>query len=354
LIAVGLFTSLCVGQPQVQGKKDEEPINVIPFKDTEVGINVCAMIACVGAAPQGGPLAILGTRILAGSENIPLTKWQFAYEFVPPLDQVQLDRILDGRLLPDLRQKEFKELPPADRAFYRAYLHALIQSNRSTKEMFDKSAEDYQHVVYSHLAADPKRYRGKVISIKGKLSAIQKYDAPQAVQGEGLHAVFSGYVIGPTKGAPPFTIVFTELPQGVLKETENLNRDVTFSGYFLAHVRYPADKDKVRAKKDVISPYLVGKTVTLLPVERKIEPPPEDKTANSYYILAWTVGGIISIAVMVALMNMWFRRGDRVIHSRLAEMRDRQQPFNLEAAEEPPPAPDPNEEGIKPMEPPMP
>jgi hypothetical protein len=46
------------------------------------------------------------------------------------------------------------------------------------------------------------------------------------------------------------------------------------------------------------------------------------------------VGGIVGVAILVALLNAWFRRGDRAVQSKLAEMRNRQQPFDLEPADE--------------------
>jgi hypothetical protein len=345
LLAFCMMASLLAAAPagRTQDKEKDkeeqkEPINVLPFEATEVGINVCAMVACVGSAPftnQGHSLAIIGTRVLAGKENLPLTKWQFTFDTVFPLNQNVLDLIQDGRPLPDLRFKELKELPLPDRALYIAYNDALHYSaSRSTLEMFDKSGEEYQNVFYSHLANDPKRYRGKIITVTGKLIGIQEDPAPAARQREGLKFVYTGYILGPKKGAPPYTVVFTELPAGVLKPTENFNREVTFRGYFLGHVRHPADKEKGRTQKDVISPWIVGKTAVVLP-EQKVEPPADgDRAPNSSVILAWTVGAIVGVAVLIALLNAWFRRGDRAVQAKLAAMRDRQQPFNLEPADE--------------------
>lgn len=344
LFAAAMLAILAPWSPALTQEKDKDeqkdPVNVLPFQATEVGINVCAMVACIGSAPftnQGHPVAIIGTRVLAGKEELPLTKWHFTLDTVFPLNQNVLDLMQDGRPLPDLRFKELKELPLPDRALYIAYNDALHYANRATLDMFEKSGEEYQNVVFRHLATDPKRFRGKVITITGKLNAIQENTAPAARRQEGLKVVYNGFIVGPTKGAPPFTVVFTELPAGVLEPTEKFNRDVTFRGYFLGNVRHPADKEKGRGQKDIVSPWLVGKTVVVLPEEKKVEnppPPDEEKTSNSAIILTWTIGGIIGVAIAVALLNVWFRRGDRAVQARLREMRDRQQPFNLEPADE--------------------
>jgi hypothetical protein len=57
----------------------------------------------------------------------------------------------------------------------------------------------------------------------------------------------------------------------------------------------------------------------------------------------------VLVAFVVAVINIWFRRGDRDVQAKLAAMREKSRPFNLEAAEQEPPA---GEAGIKPGEPP--
>jgi len=113
---------------------------------------------------------------------------------------------------------------------------------------------------------------------------------------------------------------------------------------------FPPEKGN-KTQQAVISPYLVGKTIVIAPPEKKAEP----ETAYSYYIIVSTVSGLLVVAILVAAMNVWFRRGDRKIQQRLAAVRDKHLPFNIEPAEteqeKPVPMATPiHENGVKPAE----
>ena len=60
------------------------------------------------------------------------------------------------------------------------------------------------------------------------------------------------------------------------------------------------------------------------------------KTRQTKYTLYVTVYLIVIVAILGVLLNVWLRRGDRKIQSKLADVRDRHQPFNIEPAEEAP------------------
>lgn len=348
LVALAAPIAACAQEKKEQAKEEppapaKDPIVVLPWETTERGINTCAWTACMGALPPPGhwqPWGVLGARTLASADHLGLELWQFRFDLVFPINQVFLDEILDQRTLPDMRAKVLRDLARPDRAFYLSYRDALTKSHRATQEMFEKSGEEYKKVPYTHLATHPKQYRGKVITIKGKISFIRESNAPD----QELGVVYTTYIVGPTKGAPPFTIVFTELPQGA-EVSERLDLTVTCQGYFLAHIRYPAEKER-DAKKDIISPYLIGKTLIVHPQQGKV--PDDDKTAFAYHILAWTVGGIVIVALLVGMLNVWLRSGDRSIQSQLADVRDKYQPFNIEPATESPPLATPLPENLAP------
>ena len=134
-------------------------------------------------------------------------------------------------------------------------------------------------------------------------------------------------------------MVFTDLPENVSYK-DKLDMTVTFYGYFLGFVTFPGDVKK--HEKDVIAPYFVGKT---LEVNRVVTPPQD--TSYSYYLIIGAVGIITAILGLTVLLNFWFRRGDRQIESRLADVRDKHHPFTLE-----PEAPEatPIAEPVKPNE----
>ncbi len=334
------------GPLSAQEKKEEpkDPVVVIPFQETDVGLHTCAAIACVASMPPPGeayPWGVIGVRLLASKENVPLERWQFVFTEALPLPQDLLDATVDGRPLPKVLYADYKKL----KGFYPLLCRAVERTHESTLDMFKASAEENKHVTYADLKATPGRYRGKVITVKGTLKNIRKVDTFRLVADDirtVMPHVYTGWVLGPTKNAPPFTIVFTDLPAEIAEESENLDIPVTFQGYFLAFINYPPDP--AVKQRGMISPYLVGKTLVVQPLEKKdagVAPPgdDEDKTPVSKVLIAYTVGGIVAVALFVGLLNVWLRRGDRKIQSQLANMRDRHQPFNLEPADE---SPEPN------------
>ena len=122
---------------------------------------------------------------------------------------------------------------------------------------------------------------------------------------------------------PPFAIVFTHLPKG-LEVSEKLNVEATFHGYFLGNILIPADKEKGVTKKDLICPWLIGRT--LIVPETKADTP----ATWSNDVIFYTVGSIVGVAALIALLNYYFRRADRRTQKALADLRDKHHPFSLE------------------------
>lgn len=332
-----------------QEKKEdakEDPIKILRFQDTDRGLNICAMTACVGsvAGCQPQPWGLLATRMLASSETVPLPLWQFDFREVPPLDRRNLDRTVDGRRLPRILYEDVRKLGP-DQGFYELLNQAVENAYRWDLDLFKNSAEPHEHVVFAHLKATPAKYRGKVITVKGKVGQIRKDDTPRLAAnrlGPELPHIYYAWITGP-KGSSPYAVLFTELPPEVTKADEKLDLDVTFHGYFLAMVAFPPDKEVKGKSKDIICPYLIGKTLIVHPSDEKRQdnkpqqPDEKDTTPTSAYIIAWTIGSFVVVALLVGVLNVWLRRGDRRTQSQLAEVRDRLHPFNVEPAEEPSP-----------------
>lgn len=312
------------GEDGKDGQKFEEKKFDIPYWDRSESFQIRASIALVG---EGNPLGVLGARLAIG-ENVPTVQgWEFNFDKALPIVQNYLEVIRDGRPLPDMRAKELIDLKVPDRGLYLAYLQALRRSHSATLEMFQRSAEENEKVVYTHLATNPRLYRGKVIQIKGKLTAIRAVEAPPLLQTDGILEIYTSWIIGPTKGAPPFAIVFTHMPKG-LGVSEKLNAEVTFQGYFLSNILIPADKERGGSKQDLICPWLIGKTVIAADAPPDIEPTIASR--DSYEVAIYIFGVIFGIGVLIGLLNLYFRRSDQKTQSRLAELRDKHQPFKLD------------------------
>jgi hypothetical protein len=320
------------GEESKDGAKIEDKKFEVPYWDRSESFQIRAAMALIGV---GRPLNALGAR-MAISENVPMVQgWEFFFEKTLPIHESYLAAIRDGRPLPDMRAKELIDLKVPDRGMYLAYLHALRRSNSATLEMFQHSAEENENVTYTHLAADPRFYRGKVITIKGTLKVLRQLGAPPKVLDDGIAKIYEGWIIGENKPAPPFAVAFTQLPLSkelndpdILKG-KTLSIPVTFYGYFLGNVLFPADKKRGATQKDLLCPWLIGKTLIVAEERPAIKEIVIEPT-RSYEVVAYTVGTIFGIGVLIGLLNLYFRRSDHHTQSKLAQLRDKHQPFSLE------------------------
>ena len=325
-----LGLAVCAGPAQEakdDAKKPVEPIHVIPFWNTTRGDEVRAAVAVVG---MGSPLGSLAMRV-GISENVPtIAGYPFLFDSVLPLPENDLTAIRDDRPWPVLTDRHHSALRGPDKAIYHTLNRAIELSHRATPEMFENSAAEHKDVTYTDLASMPKRYRGKVVTIKGKMPVLRKVEAPRLVyDADFITHCYLGWVIGPTKGAPPYCVLFTELPKDVKGPSEEFNRDVTFQGYFIAHVRFPADKERGVTEKDMVAPYLVGKTIT---VHGKAAAAPE-RVEQSFDLVVYAVVGIGALLTALIVLNIWLRRGDAKTQEQLERVRAKNTLLNLEPSE---------------------
>jgi hypothetical protein len=315
------------------GEKIEDKKFDIPYWDRSEAFQIRAAVAVIG---EGTLYGVLGAR-MAISENLPTVQgWEFYFDKALPIDARYLDAIRDGRPLPDMRAKQLRDLKAPEQGMYLAYLNALRRANSATTEMLQRSAGENETVTYTHLAADPKLYRGKVIAVRGTLKILRELDAPTLVLPDGITKIYEGWVVGQNKAAPPFAIVVTQLPAELDRAKTltgaTLNIPVTFQGYFLGNVLFPADKARGTTQKDIVCPWLIGKTLTV-----NGEPAVKElvrETSNSYEIAGYTVGAIFVLALLIGLLNLYFRRSDAETQKKLSDLRDKHQPFKLEEGEE--------------------
>jgi hypothetical protein len=337
-VGIALFAAFFAAAGSLSAQ--EEKVKPIPYWDTDVGVGIQYSVMCVGAMPPPGashPWGVLIARVRASGDQNPLSDWKFVFEKALPLDQRYLDVIKDSRPLPDLQFRGLDELKGSDLGIYLALNNALHRADQANQEMFERSAADNKHVSFAALNKQPGEHRGKVVSVKGELAVIRKVPAPRLVKDE-MDFVYTAYIKGPNKHIPPYTVVFTELPQG-LEVGEEQHAVVTMHGYFLGLIRFQADKENRDVQKDVISPYLVGKTLV---VNSKEPEKKAEEESHSYVLIVTVLTCFILMATFGAVALVWLRRGDRKIQSQLAQVRDKHSPFSLEPSEEaaPPPNPD--------------
>lgn len=341
LLIVPLFAaagSRICAQPGDSGpaKKDggkEVPFVFQDFWFKDAGMGMRGWAACMAQALPANPCGLICARVMLGDADKGLPNWQFNFDECLPIWHRYLESIRDGRPLPSVERKKLEELSPPDWGMYLAIVQAIDRSHLATLDMFKKSAAGRDHVGFSHLRNKPGQYRGQIITVTGQVTRVQKDDAPRYCTSD-VQYVYSTSIQGPFRNEPPFVVLFTELPAGV-SYRDKLDLEVTFYGYFLGNVLFTGDPK--RQEKDVVAPYLVGRTL----IVNRVTPPPVETAPYSAKLIMWTMGGVVTALGLVVLLNFWFRRGDKRIERQLAEVRDKHMPFSVEPAPEPPPLAEP-------------
>jgi len=323
------------------GKDPEDKKFQIPFWESDQGFQVRAAMVVAGEADG---MRAANARV-ALSENVPLLPgWDLDFNGMLPLSRRFLDAIQDGGRIPNLQGKEVKDLKIPDRGLWLAYLQAISRSNAGKKEFFEASAKKHDSVVYRHLAANPKFYRGEIIAVTGTLHAITKHGSPRGLESEGIQHVYEGWLKVPYKNAPLYSLSFTHLPDELADKSKeylqepNPELEVTFYGYFLAHVNVPAD---VYARRESNCPWMVGRSFIVHPPQKdakKSTKEAEEPVALSYIL--YSVGGIIIAGLLMFVLHLYFKRGDQRLQKQLDEIRDKHSPFSLEPADESPKQPE--------------
>jgi hypothetical protein len=256
----------------------------------------------------GNPL----TATVLRHESLRWNVWRepaFIGDAVPALSQKWLNEVRDGTPMPNLKGKAPDEIRDDQTAIVKLLSQALVFANNTPLDAFARSAEENKHVTFAHLWEDPHLYRGRVIPIKGRLLRLRKHNAPLEAHEKGVPDVYMGWIAGPTRGSHPFEVLFPILPDG-LQVAEEMNREVTFYGYFLKKIMYEG-ADKKRHE----TPLLVGPTVIL--AEPAAAPA---ATPTSMKMIAAVSMVIIAVAVGLALLGWYYRRGDAAVKKRLARL----------------------------------
>jgi hypothetical protein len=118
----------------------------------------------------------------------------------PDLNPDWLRAVRDGTTMPDFRGKAPDLRRKSDLAVYDAYCQAVLFARIAPMQAFEKSADDFKHVTFSHLwnefdrmkheykekhFDEPNKYRGKVLRVQGELLRLRKYPAPTKLLDQG-------------------------------------------------------------------------------------------------------------------------------------------------------------------------
>jgi hypothetical protein len=207
--------------------------------------------------------------------------------------------------------KDEKRIPTRDKnpLEFWGYSETIILASKTPQKVLRNSAHSNRYVTFAHLLNDPKRYRGRVIPLEGRLKRLRRLDVDEFMKVRGVKTLYEGWIFGVTYKSTPWCVVFTDLPAGI-KVGEDVEYQVKFYGYFFKKYRYRA------SDTDYYTPLLVGRTIEL---KNKTASKGLAGTFSDSFVVGITalIGGT---AVLVVGLAWWFRRGDRRLRTRLADV----------------------------------
>jgi hypothetical protein len=250
-------------------------------------------------------------------------------EKAPPLKEEWLSYVKDDRefdkMKPDGKIDQQQELE------FKAYTEALVNAARTPASAFAKSAKENDWLTFAHLFQEPKRHRGKVIPVQGRLQRLRKMEATFEAEKLGVEWCYEGWVFTETAYSPPVCVVFAHLPPGA-NIGENVDYKVRFDGYFFKRYRYQPAEGKAKQTLFFLAP-----TFELLDNPRSSV----GFTMTGGVVIGMMALGMVTI-LLIAGLNLWFRRSDKVVRARVAAARQ-----NLLSFEQPDVEPQPVDTATK-------
>ena len=204
----------------------------------------------------------------------------------------------------------------------RAYNYLLIHARKfSVAELRSQSRTD---LAFVHLFEEPAKYRGQLVTLKGRLRRLLRFDPPALPAKEGVPNLYEGWLYAGGSATNPFCILASELGPG-LKTGEKIDCEVTYTGYFFKRYRYKAGDGWRDA------PLLIGRSIEL---SKQASSEPAPPLLGTVYMPA--IFAILGATLLLALGLAWrLRAGDREVRARLQQIRDGK---NAKASEFSPPS----------------
>jgi hypothetical protein len=188
------------------------------------------------------------------------------------------------------------------------------------KQPLDVLAQNARKELTFRRLFEPGRaqYRGEIVHVKGRLKRLNWIDANQALKNDGIKDLYEGWIFDEAFMSNPTCVVFTELPPG-LEPAEDMNAWVSLDGYFFKRYAYKA-ADGWR-----MAPLVIGRSIVVT------KQPVADTSGTFKAYSVWLVPlGLVLAVLMIGtalLLGKFFRRGDRLVHARVANIK-RSNPFD--------------------------
>jgi hypothetical protein len=286
-----------------------------------------------------GPLDSRHGRRLLGAPTLFLNGFTPAASLPAGLSQLALLQAGDERCWNLIDTDQVRPFPPhmfeegairdgtsmADGTLEAVYFpQILLQAYYTSQAALRKAART--DLTYAQIFAEPKKYRGQVVHIDGKLRMLARLDPSDEAKANGVSDQYEAWILNEGAGQL-FVFVFTQLPPslrpylgeaGKNKIKDNkLDVQVSGDGYFYKKFRYKALDSKANTARD--APVFIGHT--LVDHTPPGGPAPEEADEWGNHLMAVFLG-IVGFAVVVVVgMTWWFRRSDRQVRGRVLAAR---------------------------------
>jgi hypothetical protein len=198
------------------------------------------------------------------------------------------------------------------------YSLILAQAHYTSAKAFAGAAR--RDLTFAQIFAEPKKYRGLPIHIKGELGRLARHDPPQEALAQGVTDLYEAEIFYDAQGLNPFVVLFTDLPPQLRrflgeKRLAEEHIQASFDGYFFKKFRAKSGDSKANTARDY--PVFIGHSL----VVASLPPAPVHDDWSTSLMVAF-VGFVLFVVVGIIGLTWWFRRADDRARRRLAAIRD--------------------------------
>jgi hypothetical protein len=246
----------------------------------------------------------------------------------PELDKEQLVGIEDRKRIPG---------PDENRHEWKSYLYVIVHAHDVPLDAMAKAARG--DIQYFQLLEEPGKYRGEIVHIAGRLKQLRAHDAPKVLQNDGIRHFYEAFIESEASRSCRYWVAFTEKPSGAknldklidqladkdakvreaaAKAIEIADVPVTCDGYFFKQTYL---ESRSKEGKAVRVPLVVARTI--VPQRTPSAPLPlSDESSFFSNAVVLVIIGLTLATALVMFLLWYFRKGDRVVQSRIAQARN--------------------------------
>ena len=263
-----------------------------------------AFIAAASATSSGQMPTATGILLVANRQSL----WDAVADRREPTSPEKAV-VIDLELLTGIEDKA--PVRDAEQNYYefQAYNYVLTHAHKLPSATLSKYARS--DLTFAHLFEEPRKYRGQLIHVEGRLKRLRKFDANRAAVKAGVSNIYEGWIFGDLSFANPYCVIASELPADI-SPGEDFEQRVAFDGYYFKRYRYKSGDGWRDA------PLLIGLTLTSVAKRQAAEPVESPFTGT---LLPGFLGVIAATFILGLGLTIWYRRGDRRVQDQLNRKR---------------------------------